>query len=98
IDDTNRGQHFHLTAEHRCLYFGDFFAGKGYSGGPTNQLIKNFKRTPTEIQSSSKATQLLYYKSTAVTEIASALRKVFTPEHLAPRTFVPIPSSKTADH
>jgi hypothetical protein len=98
IDETNRDQHHFLAEDDRCLFFGDFYAGKGYSGGPTNQLIKNFKRTTSEINSSPKAKQLLHYKNAAITEVASALRKAFTPPLLARRTFVPLPSSKAPDH
>ena len=98
IDTTNRDRHHFLAEDDRCLFFGDFYAGRGYSGGPTNQLIKNFKRTTSEINSSPKTRQLRHYKNTAIAEVASALRKVFTPPHLAPRTFVPIPSSKESDH
>ena len=98
IDETNRDQHHFLAEDDRCLFFGDFYAGKGYSGGPTNQLIKNFKRTTSEINSSPKAKQLLHYKNAAITEVASALRKAFTPQLLARRTFVPLPSSKAPEH
>lgn len=37
-------------------------------------------------------------KNTVIGEVASALRKVFTPPHVTPRTFVPMPSSKASDH
>jgi hypothetical protein len=94
IDTTNRDEHYFLEEGDRCLFFGDFHGGKGWSGGVTNQLIMNFKRTPGEIQASANARQLLHYKNTAIAEIAAALRKVFSPDALAQRTFVPIPTSK----
>ena len=46
IDDTNRHQHAYLQPGDRCLFFGEYFAGKGYQGGGTNQLILNFKCKP----------------------------------------------------
>ena len=98
IDETSRDQHHFLTADDRCFFFGDFYAGKGYSGGSTNQLITNFKRTPSEINASPKARQFLHYKNAAIGEVAAALRKVFAPAHVEPRTFVPLPSSKASDH
>lgn len=94
IDETNRDQYHFLEGVDRCLFFGDFFAGRGWSGGFTNQLIKNYKRTPGEIAASAKAKELLYYKNGAVTEVAAALRRVFSPVSVAERTFVPIPPSK----
>lgn len=98
IDETSRDQHHFLTADDRCFFFGDFYAGKGYSGGSTNQLITNFKRSPSEINASPKARQFLHYKNAAIGEVAAALRKVFAPAHVEPRTFVPLPSSKASDH
>jgi hypothetical protein len=98
IDETNRDQYYFLGPDDRCYFFGDFFSGKGWKGGDTNQLIKNFKRTPEEIRTSAKATQLQFYKDKAITEIASALRKAFGPAGVAQRTFIPIPPSKTPNH
>jgi hypothetical protein len=94
IDDTNRDQHFFLEATDRCLFFSDFFGGRDWSAGYTNQLIKNYKRTPPEIAASASTKRLHYYKERAVNEVASALRKVFTAASVASRTFVPIPTSK----
>jgi hypothetical protein len=94
IDETNRDQYHFLEADDRCLFFGDFYGGKNWTAGETNQPIKNYKRPPDEIAASSKAGQLQYYKNKAVGEVAAALRKVFSPDSVAQRTFVPIPTSK----
>jgi hypothetical protein len=95
IDDSNRGSHHFLEVDDRCLFFGEFFSSKGYSGGHTNQLITNYKRTPLEIANSAKAQQLQYYKDRAINEIAEGLRKQFDQASVARRlTFVPLPSSK----
>jgi hypothetical protein len=32
IDETNRDQYHFLKADDRCLFFGDFFSGKGWTG------------------------------------------------------------------
>ena len=47
IDDSNRGDHYYLTAEHECYFFYEFTAGKlaGHSQG--NQLILNLKKQVT---------------------------------------------------
>jgi hypothetical protein len=98
IDETNRHQYYFLGADDRCYFFADFFSGKGWRGGATNQLVKNFKRPPEEIRTSVKAQQLLFYKDKAINEIAAALLKALGPAGVAQRTFVPIPPSKTPDH
>jgi hypothetical protein len=95
IDETNRGTHYYLVEEDECLYFGEFYSWKGWSGGPTNQLIKNFKRTPSEIAGHASGSKFQYYKNQAIMEIAQGLRKQFSPDDVAQRyTFVPMPSSK----
>lgn len=95
IDQTNRSSYFFLNEDDRCLFFGDFHAGRGWSGGPTNQLITNYKRAPSEIATSPHATRLRRYKSRAISEIALGLRRQFTQEDVDSRfTFVPIPTSK----
>ena len=43
IDATNRDDHMFLREGDRCLFFGEYFSGKGYEGGGTNQLIFNFR-------------------------------------------------------
>jgi hypothetical protein len=98
IDETSRGEHHFLEVGDRCLFFGDFFGHKGWSAGYTNQLIKNYKRTPSEIAASSKSKQLQYYKDQAIAQIAAALRKVVNQASVECRTFVPIPSSKIPGH
>jgi hypothetical protein len=95
IDATNRARHHFLEAADRCLYFGDFYGGKGWSAGYTNQLIKNYKRAPRQIALSANAQQLQYYKDRALSEVAAALQKVFSEAAVEPRTFIPIPTSKT---
>lgn len=96
IDETSRSSYYFLQEEDVLYYFGDFHIGRGWSGGPTNQLIKNYKRTPQEIAANPRAFQ--YYKDLAIGEIAAGLRKQFTLENIRRITFVPIPTSKTVGH
>ncbi len=98
IDDSNRDRHHFLSDDDRCVYFGEFFSNKTYKASATNQLIKNFKRTPSEISASPNARQLQYYKDKAINEIAVALRKQFPVGSIERYTFVPIPSSKMPGH
>jgi hypothetical protein len=94
VDETNRQAYFFLQEDDRCLFFGEFNKGLSWSGGPTNQLIMNYKRTPQEITSSPNGSKLQYYKDKAINEIAVGLRRQFNPAAVARLTFVPLPSSK----
>ncbi|MGH8177944.1 MAG: hypothetical protein ACREV5_16955, partial [Steroidobacter sp.] len=95
IDDTNRGDHFFLEEHDKCYFFGEYFSGKGYSGGPTNQLIHNFKIKPS-VAATNPARGT--YKEKAVREIASGLRRAIKPGSIPEMTFVPIPPSKIRGH
>lgn len=98
IDETNRGSYYFLAENDVVYYFGDFHAGKGWSGGATNQLIKNYKRTPLEI-AAAPTKPFQHYKDKAIREIAAGLRKQFAETDVQKRvTFVPIPTSKTVGH
>jgi hypothetical protein len=94
VDETNRDQHYYLDAADRCLFLGDFLGGRDWSAGYTNQLIRNYKRTPQEIAGSTSAKRLQFYKDQAVNEVATALRNAFSEAAVEARTFVPIPTSK----
>ena len=95
IDETNRADHPFLKDGDRCYFFGEYFAGKGYQGGGTNQLIFNYKCSPTDV---AKKPARGTYKDSAIRTIAAGLRKAF-PSTLAERyTWVPIPTSKLPNH
>ncbi len=95
IDDTNRSDHYFLTESDRCLFFGEYFSGKGYSGGPTNQLIHNYKIKPSALLTNPGRRR---FKEEAIREIASALRRVTDSASMTQITFVPVPPSKTPGH
>jgi predicted amidophosphoribosyltransferase len=92
IDDTNRGDHFHLLPDDACLYLYEYTSHQGYSFSATNQLISNLKKKPTSSQGQ------LYYKGQAVMQCATALRDALNPEWLAMATIVPVPCSKAVGH
>lgn len=94
IDDTNRGQHHYLEPGDRCLFYGEYFAGKGYQGGDTNQLIHNLKIKPTALQKNPARAR---YKNAAIQEVAAKLAHL----HLNDKegwTWVPVPTSKCPGH
>ena len=95
IDETNRGDHYYLAPEDRCLFYGEYFRGLSYRGGPTNQLIFNFKTAPSVVASNPYRAR---YKNRAVAEIAAVLRRTVPNEDAQSVTWVPIPPSKAVGH
>ena len=95
IDETNRDQHAFLQEGDQCLFFGEYFAGKGYQGGGTNQLIFNFKTLPSVARTIPARRN---YKEGAIGIIAAGLREVLGREQIERLTFVPVPPSKTPGH
>jgi hypothetical protein len=95
IDETNRDQHAYLKEGDRCLFFGEYFTGKGYQGGGTNQLIFNFKTLPTIASTNAKRRR---YKEGATATIAAGLREVLGRAQIERLTFVPVPPSKAMGH
>jgi predicted amidophosphoribosyltransferase len=95
IDETNRDQHAFLQEGDRCLFFGEYFAGKGYQGGGTNQLMFNFKTLPSIARTNPARRN---YKESAIATVATGLREVVGRNQIERLTFVPIPPSKTSDH
>jgi predicted amidophosphoribosyltransferase len=79
----------------RCLFFGEYFAGKGYQGGGTNQLMLNFKTLPSIARTNSARRN---YKEAAIATIAAGLREVLGRDQIERLTFVPVPSSKILGH
>jgi hypothetical protein len=95
IDETGRDQHAFLQEGDRCLFFGEYFAGKGYQGGGTNQLMFNFKTLPSTARTHPARRS---YKESAIAAVAAGLREVLGRDQIERLTFVPIPPSKTPDH
>jgi hypothetical protein len=95
IDETRRGQHAFLETGDRCLFLGEYCAGRGHQGGATNRLVLNFK-TPPSIARASAARR--GHKNGAIAAIARRLRRVLGRAEIERLTFVPIPPSKTSAH
>ena len=91
IDETNRNVHHYLKEGDRCLFFGEYFAGKGSQGGDTNQLIHNLKIEPTvAIENPLRGA----HKERAIRTVAAGVRKVVERSSAEQYTCVRIPSSK----
>jgi hypothetical protein len=95
IDATNREQHSFLEPGDRCLYFGEYFAYRGYQGGGTNQLILNFKCRPTLAAAHPGRRN---YKEQAIEAVAAGLRGAIPKADAERMTWVPVPPSKVVGH
>lgn len=95
IDETNRDAHPFLRESDRCLFFGEYYAGKGYQGGGTNQLIFNFKCAPSVARANAARNN---YKQQAIRTVASGLRTAISQTSVEKLTWVPIPPSKAVGH
>lgn len=95
IDETNVEPHWHLSAEDPCYFLGEYYGQESYQGGPTNQLIFNFKTKPTVAQANANRA---HYKARAIRTIAAVVRQVISQQNAERFTWVPIPTSKTPDH
>lgn len=93
IDDTNRGDHFHITADDTCFYLYEYTSARNYAFSSTNGLISNLKKKPSQ---SSRAE--LRYKAGAIADSARALAGAINPDWLRHGTLVPVPGSKIAGH
>ncbi len=93
IDDSNRADHYRLTAADTCYFLYEYTAGAGFRHSDTNQLISNLKKKPSESWKNG-----YHYKAQAIMKAAAALGEALNPRWLDGGTIVPVPSSKAADH
>lgn len=91
IDDATRKPHVSLDASDICVYWRSYTTGKDWRFSPTNDLIKNFKISPTD-------KRRLKYKKNAIEQIAREFSHVIRKNSCQSCTFVPIPPSKPLDH
>ncbi|OJY48754.1 hypothetical protein [Sphingomonas sp. 67-41] len=89
IGDLERQDHWYLTPDHDCYFFGEYTARAGYSHSSTNQIIGNLKKKP-----SVRHTPQWQYKLSDMRRVAAAVRSAINPQSYASTTFVPIPPSK----
>ena len=95
IDESNVEPHWHLSADDPCYFLGEYYGNESYKGGPTNQLIFNFKTKPSVARANPNRAR---YKARAIRTIAAVIRQVISRENAELFTWVPIPTSKTSDH
>lgn len=93
IGELERRDHWYLTADHRCFFFGEYTARAGFGHSSTNQIITNIKKKP-----SVRGTPQWDYKRKDMLRVAAAIRGAINATHLDIVTLVPIPPSKLPDH
>jgi hypothetical protein len=93
IDDSNRGDHFHLAVDDTCYYLFEYTSHRDYSFSTTNNLISNLKKKP------SQAGQPGFkYKARAIVTCGQSLRRALNPNWLESATLVSVPGSEVAGH
>lgn len=95
IDEANRSEHWLLEREDHCLFLGEYLPGGGWTAGPTNSLVLDFKRAPSRIRASRRAAAVAYFKERAIEAVGCELRRGFGRAAVERSlTFVPMPTSK----
>jgi hypothetical protein len=90
IDDLIRSDHFYLAEDDDCYFFGEYTARGGYSAGPTNQFIHNFKKGMDR-----RGRPEWRYKERSISEAARAFSQALNAQFVAGATLVPMPPSKS---
>ncbi len=89
VEELSLRDHYHLTDNDECWYFGEYTAYKDWSFSETNQLIKNLKK-----KMSVQGTNQWPYKLRAIEHVGDLLASVIDTSRLQRSLFVPIPPSK----
>lgn len=89
IGDIERPDHYYLTEQHDCVFFGEYTARKGWAHSKTNGTIHNLKKHP-----NTRYTQQWQHKINAINWVGRLIRANIDPSALARLTFVPAPPSK----
>jgi hypothetical protein len=89
IDETNIGDHHHLTPADECYFLFEYTAHKRYDYSATNNLISNLKKKP-----GASSIAELRYKAGAIRQCAFFIAAAVNRDTLPDWTIVPIPPSK----
>mgnify|MGYP001077246362 CR=1 FL=1 len=89
VDDLIRRDHFYLTPEDRCFFYGEYTAGELSAHSETNRLIINLKKSVDR-----KGRPEWRYKEEAIAKAANIFRMAFSPDAFKSVTVVPVPPSK----
>jgi hypothetical protein len=89
VGDLERPDHFYLTDQDACAFFGEYTARAGFGHSRTNQIIHNLKKKP-----ETRATPQWRYKVQTIEEVGAAIRANIDAQALPTIVFVPIPPSR----
>lgn len=89
IDELARRDHFYLTDEDECFYYGEYTARKGHSFSETNQLILNLKK-----KMDRKNLPEWVHKTRAIATVSRVFKRGLKQDFLASSIIVPMPPSK----
>ena len=81
--------HPHIKTTDQCLYFREYLSKKGYKGGQTNSLIKNFKKSPDK-----KQTHQWPHRTRAIKTFSKELEILFNLILTATITAIPTSTAK----
>jgi hypothetical protein len=93
VDRWLREEHVRLADDDVCYFLREYLPGVGWSGGETNQLISNLKKSPLRC-----GLPDWHYKGEAIAQCAKELRAAVAPAWLDATTIVPMPPSKCRGH
>lgn len=93
IGDIERPDHFYLTPEHTCFFFGEYTARKGWKHSTTNGIISNLKKSP-----ETRGTPQWRHKLRAIQQVGQLIHDNLKLDALSQVTLVPAPPSKPPDH
>ena len=85
IGDQHTRDHYHLTAEDECYFFGELTRGQDYTS-PTKSLISNLKKK--------RGAAGYQYKAPAIQQAGNMFRSAIAATAWDTLTFVPVPPSR----
>ena len=94
LDAGSRLDHHFVSATDSCAFVAELVAGRSYRAGGLNQLILNFKCTPSAARANPQRER---YKRQAITTLAHSLRLAVSQTEAEQSTWVPIPPSRSRD-
>ena len=89
IDDLIRKDHYYLSTEDVCFFWGEYTARKGFAHSDTNNVISNLKK-----KMDRKGKPEWFYKGLAIEHVAQVFKATVNPEFLKAATVMPMPPSK----
>ena len=93
IGDLERADHWHLSDDDECVFFGEYTSGGGYAHSATNDIVSNLKKSP-----SVRNTAQWRFKQRAIEKVAATISANLRADVMKGVVVVPIPPSKPPEH